>query len=163
MIAPIETVYSQAQIVLSRFLDSGLAASWADMVLELRPQPQDYERVFVKEMAAAAREAYSTWWAAPPPLLVSHPEQTTLLLVVAMSEELGQATERAQQFPGGYAEIAKFLQPGNVWVCWKFLALGQPRGTAFDGLVYLDGRWAWFPKPHKVLMAQRQPYSHFSE
>ena len=135
MIAPIETVYSQAQIVLSRFLDSGLAASWADMVLELRPQPQDYERVFVKEMAAAAREAYSTWWAAPPP----------------------------QQFPGGYAEIAKFLQPGNVWVCWKFLALGQPRGTAFDGLVYLDGRWAWFPKPHKVLMAQRQPYSHFSE
>ena len=45
--------------------------------------------------------------------------------------------------------IAHLLQPQRVWVAWKLIAPGQDAGMAYDGLVWLDDHWAWFPKPFR--------------
>ena len=43
------------------------------------------------------------------------------------------------------------LDPHRVWARWKFVRPGEPSGMAYDGLVWVDDHWAWFPKPYRVL------------
>jgi hypothetical protein len=64
---------------------------------------------------------------------------------------LGDENDLSRQFPQGYRAIAKWLQPGRVWVAWKYLKPGAQSGDAYNGLVWVDDHWAWFPKPFRVL------------
>jgi len=34
---------------------------------------------------------------------------------------------------------------------WKYVKPGEQLGTSFDGLIYVNSHWAWFPKPWRVL------------
>ena len=40
--------------------------------------------------------------------------------------------------------------PGLLWLAWSFVAPGENLGLAFDGLVRLDERFAWFPRPWQL-------------
>lgn len=57
----------------------------------------------------------------------------------------------SDQFPRGYRTIAGWMQPGRIWMGWRgHLPSG---GTVrFDGLVFANDRWIFFPKPYRVLM-----------
>jgi hypothetical protein len=39
------------------------------------------------------------------------------------------------------------LDPQRVWVAWEVIPLGKSAGMAYDGLVWIEDHWAWFPKP----------------
>jgi hypothetical protein len=160
----VEVVQGEARILLARFLDPALAATRLELVRALRPAPEDYARVFIPEVAAAAQSGYAALWDNLPPWPV-RADQTRLEVAAARAEDFVEQNERAQHFPGGYLSIARQLQPGPIWVCWEFIAPGRDGGVAFDGLVPIDGRWAWFPKPWKVLPPppRTAPMSHFSE
>lgn len=114
----------------------------------LEPRPGDAERVFQPRLAALARAAHALIWSAPP-LMRPAPEQTQLVVATSLAESLGGALE----FPGGYRQLGGELLPGRVWVCWRFVAPGETSGLSFDGLVQLDNRFAWFPRPWKLLGA----------
>jgi len=43
------------------------------------------------------------------------------------------------------------MKPGIPIVRFKFVEKGETSGLAFDGLVYVDGRWTLLPKPWRSL------------
>jgi len=116
----------------------------------LRPRPEDYARAFVPEIAEAARTAYEALWANPP-RVSSTPSGSQLKLSIAPAGMLTEANELSRGFPGGYRAIAPLLDPHRVWVAWKLIPPGKDAGMAYDGLVWLDDRWTWFPKPYRAL------------
>jgi len=76
--------------------------------------------------------------------------QTELSIAAALAEELARGGPEPQPFPGGYVRVAHRLRADVLWPCCRFCEPGGRRGTAFDGFVELDGRFAWFPKPWNV-------------
>ena len=160
----LKQVHEEATIILARFLDPALAASRMDMARALEPRPEDYAKVFNSAVAEKAQAGYQALWQNPPPWPV-RAEQNQLKVAVALAEDFTEDTPRSQYFPGGYRTIAHHLVPGRIWVCWEFVAPAREMGVSFDGLVPLDGHWAWFPKPWKVLPSPNRPapLGHYSE
>jgi len=116
----------------------------------LRPRDDDYAAVFVGDAAARAREAYLALWRAPPASLAG-PGQTVVTAVACRAGELATHNPHSLQLPGGYRRIAHELRPELIWVRFGFHAPGESAGRSHDGLVWRTGRWAWFPKPWRVL------------
>jgi len=144
----LSAIRERAVLALRRFLLP--AADCAALGRGLRPQPEDYARVFVPEHAARAREAYEVLWAGPEAFPQPKRGQTELLCVAAWSQDLA-VEELPLLFPGGLRRVAPLLSPGRAWVAWKFVKPGSREGMAFCGLVWLDGRFAFFPKLYRVI------------
>lgn len=136
---------------LARQLLTPFLAGGGDPMV-LRPAPDDYARVFVPAAAEQARAGYEEIWRQAP---VPHPRpkagQSELLVFAAPASLLTDDNELSRRFPGGYRGIAGLLDPHRIWFTWKFVAPGETSGMAYDGLVWLDGRFAWFPKPWRIL------------
>ena len=129
----------------------------------LRPQPDDYARCFVEDVVAPVRAAYEALWAHVIEVRV-RPEQTELRIAVASVEELREGIEGARAFPGGYRDASVFFLSGPLWLAWDLRAPGADAGMAFDGLVPLDDRWAWFPKPWRHMPGGRpRAVAHWTE
>jgi len=120
------------------------------LTAQLRPHQDDYARAFVAEIADAARAAYEALWSNPP-RVSSTPSGSKLKLSIAPAGMLVEDNELSRGFPGGYRSIAPLLDPHRVWVAWKLIPPGKDAGMSYDGLVWLDDHWAWFPKPYRVL------------
>lgn len=116
----------------------------------LRPHEDDYARAFVAEIADAACAAYEALWS-DPPRVSSTPSGSKLKLSISPAGMLVEDNELSRGFPGGYRSIAPLLDPHRVWVAWKLIPPGKDAGMSYDGLVWLDDHWAWFPKPYRVL------------
>ena len=127
-------------------------ASPQEVAVALQPRDEDYAAVFVGEAAATARAGFAALWAAPPRGL-GKPGQTEVRAFALLAEALRNDSDLSREFPGGYRGIADKLSPGQVWLRFKFVPPGGSTGMAYDGLVWLEGRWAWFPKPWRFLGA----------
>lgn len=121
-----------------------------ELVAALRPQPADYARAFHPEIAEQARTIYEALWV-DPPRVQSMPADSQLKLAIAPAGMLLEENELSRQFPGGYRALAPLLNPHRVWVAWKLIPPGKDAGMAYDGLVWLEDHWAWFPKPYRAL------------
>jgi len=121
-----------------------------ELVAALRPQPADYARAFEPDIVEQARAIYEALWA-DPPRVQSMPAGSQLKLAIAPAGMLLEENELSRQFPGGYRAIAPLLNPHRVWVAWKLIPPGKDAGMAYDGLVWLEDHWAWFPKPYRAL------------
>jgi hypothetical protein len=129
-----------------------LHASGDELLRVLRPQADDYARVFVGGAAEVARTGFEQLWtAAPKPL--AKPDQTIVKAFATDAANLRGDNDASRQFPGGYRAIAHHLQPGLTWVVFRVLVPGETQGISYDGLVRLGDRWAWFPKPWRILPA----------
>jgi hypothetical protein len=60
----------------------------------------------------------------------------------------------SRPFPGGYRSVAGLLTPTRVWVAWRYRSPGSSTGLSYDGLVWCDDHWAFFPKPYRVLTSR---------
>lgn len=143
-----EIVKAQVMPILAALRDDPDGA----VARELEPRPADYSLVFVEAAVGAAWEAYGPLWAEieaawRPPA----PEQRDILCFVAPAGMLASENELSRPFPGGYRAIAHLLVPSRVWVAWKYVLPGSTSGLAYNGLVWVDDHWAWFPKPYRVL------------
>lgn len=149
-VASIDADRARAWSFLSAFLSLD-AGSALQLTLQLRPRESDYARVFVGASASRVHAGYLPFWSAPVAPL-PRAGQSNLIVTAALAAELGLGTTAARAFPGAYTQIASRLQPDRVWVAWKYTRPGEPYGMAWDGLVWMDDRWAWFPKPWRVLV-----------
>lgn len=145
--AAIETIRAQVTPLLEAFGRDRTG----ELVAGLKPRDEDYAKVFRAEAVAAARAAYQSFWQTRPAITVPPPRQSALLCYVAPAGLLATEHELARHFPGGYRALARWLNPQRVWVAWKYVEPGQTSGLAFDGLVWCDDHWAWFPKPYRAL------------
>jgi hypothetical protein len=122
------------------------------MTLSLRPTSADYRAVFVDDAAAKAEAAYEKLWNDPKAVITASPASTELVLFKATTEELQKWTGAAESdFPGGYKRVADRFKPGITVYRWKYVKPGEQLGMAYDGLIYVNGHWAWFPKPWRAL------------
>lgn len=121
------------------------------LVARLRPAEDDYPRVFVAEAVDGAREAYAAAWAAAPTLPPAASRSCRVEAHVATAGLLGSDNELSRPFPRGYRGIVPLLQPQRVWAAWTVLEPGRSAGTAYDGMVWVDDHWAWFPRPYRTL------------
>jgi hypothetical protein len=147
-IAELQNIQRAAEALLTPLLH----ASGEDLVRVLRPQPDDFARVFIGAAAATARQGYEQLWSAPPKPLAK-PEQTIVRAFATDAATLRGDNDASREFPGGYRAIAHHLQPGFSWVVFRVLAPGETQGISYDGLVRIGDRWAWFPKPWRILPA----------
>lgn len=127
------------------------AGTDAALLDSLRPTHEDYRAVFRPGFAERAERYYLA--AALFPLGPwAKPQQTVLQVWRATTEEMAAGTPSVMAyFPGGYANIRNEFQPGLVVYRWKYTEPGSASGMAFDGLVFVHGHWALFPKPWRVL------------
>jgi hypothetical protein len=127
-----------------------VGASSEQLVRTLRPRHEDYARVFVASAVDRAQLGFGALWNAPPKSL-GKPHQTEVHATAADAASLRDDNDISKAFPGGYRKIAHLLQPDVIWVSFKLVAPGESLGMSHDGLVKLDDRWAWFPKPWRIL------------
>lgn len=142
---------AEAWRLLTGFLNAD-ANTAIDLTLQLKPRDEDWSRVFIGESAERARLGYTSLWSAPVAPLPKE-GQVALVVNAALAAELQVKTERTAAFPGAYATVAFRFQPERVWIAWKYTRPGETTGMAWDGLVWVDDHWAWFPKPWRVLGA----------
>ena len=145
----LEAAYAGVRRVLGDYL-AAPAAERPAMIAKLRPRASDYGAVFDPPHAAeSAAHGYIQLWGNVPVWPV--PPEPGIEVTCATSDAFAAQTPSRETdiFPGGYHEIACWLRKGVTWACWRFTGL---RGTLFDGLAEVEpGRWAWFPRPWKVL------------
>jgi hypothetical protein len=132
----------EAEAVLVRVAAEGFAL--------IKPRDEDYLRVFVPSVAARARAGYEALWGSPPPW-PGRSDQTEFHVTAAYAEDFATDEKRAAAFPGGYRDAAPSFQPHTTWILWEVVTPGERNGITFDGLVPIDDRFAWFPKPWRVV------------
>ncbi|HEU4623032.1 MAG TPA: Imm49 family immunity protein [Burkholderiaceae bacterium] len=139
---------------LDALAQSSQEPDYAARLNALRPSDEDYAKVFEPEAVALARETYNAWWNSQQ-LVLDAPENSTCAghIYLAPAGMLTRDNALSRPFPGGYRAIAHCLQPHRVWACWKYAKFGQSAAQAYDGLVWCDDHWAWFPKPYRALAA----------
>lgn len=114
--------------------------------LELKPGIFDAMQLFDPDIAGAAAIEISRLWETKPSVAVAEPDGE-LDVFVCTAGMLRGPNEASVHFPGGYREIAGWLLPERSWVCWRYRGKGTERGVLYDGLVRVQGRWIWIPKP----------------
>jgi hypothetical protein len=117
----------------------------------MRPQAGDFARVFRPDIAGTVRAVFEEIWRAPPQMERLESGQMTLRVDAAPAGMLREDNELSTHFPGGYRALAPYLIPERIWFVWRYLPLGEKAGMRYDGVVMLDDRWVWFPRPHRVV------------
>ena len=108
--------------------------------------------MFAEPLVEPARAYFASLWAQPV-AITAKPEQSALLLYSTLSETLHESP----LFPGGYKQLTDVV-PGRIWLAWKYVRPGETMGMAYDGLVWLDDRFAWFPKAWRLLKKPSDPF-----
>ena len=135
-----------AKKLLEKFLDED--TDRLELTKALIPQDDDYEAVF-KEGADDAKKSYTKLFEKNADAKIEPKSgQTELKVFSATTEELKDGSDK---FPGGYKKVASKFKKGLTFYAWKFVKPGESSGMAFDGLVHVNGHWAWFPKPWRAL------------
>jgi hypothetical protein len=136
-----------AKALLAEYVKPG--ADLSTLSKSLRSEPGDYAAVFNGEAATKIQTVMDKAWTDGGVLLKpAKPTQTELLVLSATTDELKAGSPNC---PGGYKDIAGEMKPGLTVYCFKFVEPGSKTGTAFDGLMFVNGHWTIFPKPWHAL------------
>jgi hypothetical protein len=140
--------------LVSLFADPEMIGLLPEMTRQLEPKPGDIERVFVPSVVDQVSLYYRLLWRKAP-VIAPNPGQTSVIVAGCAAGKIADPTDAgAAKFPGGFRRIAHLLVPDVQWFVWKFVEPGHQNGMAYNGLVHLDGRFAWFPKPWVALDAR---------
>ncbi len=137
-----------ARALLQQFFVSG--ADLAALTATLRPAPNDYRVVYKEPFASALEKTHSAMWKGRPAIRPKE-GQTELLMFYASTTDLIARKKALEVFPGGYKQVVPHMKPNIPIVRFKFVKPGERLGLAFDGLVYVNGRWLLMPKPYRAL------------
>lgn len=136
-----------AKALVAGFLQPG--ADLPALSASLRPDPADYAAVFVGDAAAKVERAHAALWNGGDAVFRPKPDQTEGRVASQPVDKMrGGDTGPC---PGGYKDAAAQMKPGLNVYCFKFVKPGETLGMAFDGLIFVNGHWAIFPKPWKAL------------
>jgi hypothetical protein len=117
----------------------------------MRPRAEDFPRVFATEVAQLARTAFEQAWKTPPIFQRLQDAELELRVQAAPAGMLGGPNELSRHFPEGYRALAQYLRSDRIWFTWQYLQPGAESGVRYDGVVRLDDRLVWFPRPYRVL------------
>jgi len=123
----------------------------AGMTKALQPTSADYKAVFTDDFAAKAEKGYAELWNDPKTVITADAANTELKLSKATTDDIKAWTPAVEaDFPGGYQKVKDDFKPGLTVYRWKYTKPGETLGMAYDGLIYVNNHWAWFPKPWRL-------------
>lgn len=130
-----------------------LAGSGVDQRLamaKLRPTQADYRAVYKEPVAGDLEAENDRHWEKGGTLRVSA-ARTEILMLVVPTDDLIDRKPSLREFPGGYQRVLPFLNRGIPIARFKYVEPGNTTGLAVDGLVHVNGRWVFMPKPWTVV------------
>ena len=138
-----------AKALLAEFVKPG--ADTAALSKSLRSDPGDYAAVYNEPAATKLQKAMESAWNSGGILLkTAHPTQTEVVVFSATTDQLKAGSPNC---PGGYKEVGAEMKPGLTVYCFKFVEPGSKTGSAYDGLMFVNGHWTIMPKPWLALKA----------
>lgn len=137
-----------ARALLQQFFAAG--ANLVALTASLRPGPKDYRAVYKEPFASALEKTHGAMWKGRPAIR-PNAGQSELLMFFTSTTDLIARKKALEVFPGGYKQVVSHMKPGVPIVRFKFVKPGERLGMAFDGLVYVNGRWLLMPKPYRAL------------
>jgi len=141
-----------ARAVAAQFLaNSGVEPRAA--MLKLRPTQADYLAVYKEPVAGALEAENDRHWNKGETLRVSA-QRTEILMIVVPTDDLIDGKPVLSEFPGGYRRVLPYLKRGIPIARFKYVEPGKTTGLAVDGLVHVNGRWVFMPKPWTVVKAE---------
>lgn len=151
VVAGIQRIGQQIAPLLARFADPN--TDRAALVAGLMPRSGDFAKAFRADIAGQVEQAYAALMQSGLPEIDPQPGQTQVTVHGCPAGFLGQDNPLSAPFPGGYKPLAPFLIRNRVWLVWRYTEPGATDGITYNGLVFLDDHWAWFPKPYRVVGA----------
>jgi len=135
------------------FLDEFLKADTNKHALSLRLEPRadDYDAVYDEASVEKIRTWYQHAWSTHKLTIQGTRDQTELQVFHMTTDDVKANADPAKQFPNGYQRLASALKPGVTIYGFRFVKPGETTGTAYDGLIFVNGHWAFFPKPFHAL------------
>jgi hypothetical protein len=138
----------EGRALLNRFFDP--LADHAAMTLALKPTAEDVRAVYGEPLAAKLIANYDELFASGG-AIQPKPGQTQLLTTFTTTGALKRGDPVLAEFPGGYEDVLPYIV-GNVPIArFKFVEPGETLGMAFDGLVHVNERWVFMPRPWRAL------------
>lgn len=130
---------------------SELLSDPAAFVAAVRPRPGDAGRAFSSEVATAMEARSTSAWELTTPQMQPLQGQSGVIIDVCPSGGFAGGLPAASAFAETWQAMDRWLLPGRWWATWCYHAPGHRDGRRYDGLVWLDDHWAWFPKPWRML------------
>lgn len=118
-------------------------------VQTLKPTHEDLLSLFDEGLVNAAEQSIHQLYANSN-LLVTLPQGAELKVVACPAGLLRWSNMLSDKFPGGYRDLAGWMTPNRIWMCWKVET--AKTSMAYDGLVWIDDHWCWLPKIFRALV-----------
>ncbi|MBD3663129.1 hypothetical protein [Sulfitobacter aestuariivivens] len=139
---------ADARRLLTEFLDPN--ADHRALTQAILPTEAEISKVYSEPLASAMWASYSGQLG-PDVAFAPKTGQTDLIVVYTTTRELFDRKPVLGKFPGGYKKVLQYFKLDVPIVRFKFVKPGETSGFAFDGLIYLDGRWVIMPKPWRAI------------
>lgn len=139
---------ANAELYLRQFLHP--LADHAALTAALRPTEADIRAVYAPALADRLVPAYDALFK-PGAAIGPKEGQTQILTWRTTTGSLKRGEPALEDFPGGYRKVRPYLKGEFPIVRFKFVEPGKITGMAYDGLVHVNGRWVFMPKPWRML------------
>lgn len=143
---------AEGKELLKKFLDP--ATDKAALTWSLKPRPEDVRAAYREPLASALIAGYDRLFK-PGVAIGGKPGQTDMRTLFTHFSALKNGEPVLREFPGGYKKVLPYMitAPGSdpVIARFKFVKPGETLGMAFDGLIHVNGRWVFMPKPWRVI------------
>ena len=116
-------------------------------VQQLKPTRQDLDALFDPDLVEAAYQAIEQLYSSP--LAIQVPQDAELIVSACPAGLFRWPNMLSNKFPGGYRDMAGWMNPSRIWICWTQKQPGA--SVTYDGLVWLDDHWCWLPKIFRAL------------
>lgn len=146
------TPRSQASVAGRQLLRKFFAADadHAALTASLKPGPGDVRAVYAEPLASRLIASYEQLFQ-PGAVIRPKPEHEDLITVFTTTGELRSGAPVLGEFPGGYKKVLPHFIANVPIGRFKFVKPGESLGLAFDGLIFVNGRWVLMPKPWRGL------------
>lgn len=141
-------VAEEGRALLQRFFDP--TEDRGALTLSLKPSPEDVRAVYAEPLASALIDTYQGLFV-PGAVIEPKPEHKQLLTTFTTTGRLNAGDPVLGEFPGGYKEVLPYIVSDVPIGRFKFVEPGETLGLAFDGLIYVNERWVFMPKPWRAL------------
>ena len=139
---------AEVRALLLEFLQPG--ADLRALTQALLPTEAEIKAVYAEPLASAMWANYQKDLG-PGTSFGPKAEHNDILVIYTSTRALFEQKPVLQEFPGGYKDILQYFKIDVPIVRFKFITAGETLGLAFDGLIYLNGRWVIMPKPWRSL------------
>lgn len=115
----------------------------------LKPSHSDLKQLFDADLVEVAQQAIEKIYS-DPGLRIPSVADAHIQAVACPAGLLRWPNMLSDKFPGGYRDLAGWMIPNRIWVCWKLTSTGTT--VSYDGLVWLENHWCWLPKIFRFLV-----------